>query len=133
MGDGGYESLRHPIYSGIQDRVYESLPRSLSSNSPKVTKGITGLHGFSSRSSSLRRKDSQRSCSTKDAHLLYAQVDRSKKRRADVENDSSPDSNQVPPSLLDDLSRAKEPLYATIGHRPRPILLQSSSVKTADV
>lgn len=126
-GDGGYESLQHrqPIYAGIsspavQDKViYESLPRSQSGNTGPTTK-LVGIQGFGvGRTSSLRRKD------TSD---LYAQVDRSKKKKngggGGGESSSSletcsPVSNPLR-SLLDEAMTTREPLYATIGHKPRP-------------
>ena len=109
----------------MQDKViYESLPRSHSGSTGPATKlvGIQNFSGRNSRNSSLRRKD------TSD---LYAQVDRSKKKRAGISGGSavgdssssletcSPVSNPLR-SLLDEAMTSREPLYATIGHKPRP-------------
>lgn len=65
-------------FAGIA--AYESLPRSRSSNSPSIqnrsiTTNLVGIHSFS-RSSSLRRQVDET-----NAGALYAQVDRSKKKR----------------------------------------------------
>ena len=104
----------------MQDKViYESLPRSQSGGSGNTgpTTKLVGIQGFG-RTNSLRRKD------TSD---LYAQVDRSKKKRnggGGGESSSSletcsPVSNPLR-SLLDEAMTTREPLYATIGHKPRP-------------
>jgi len=136
-GDGGYESLQHrqPIYAGIsspavQDKViYESLPRSHSGTTGPTTK-LVGIQGYGvGRTSSLRRKD------TSD---LYAQVDRSKKKRAGGgggESSSSletcsPISNPLR-TLLDEAMSTREPLYATIGHKPRPNLTSQQQQQQA--
>ena len=108
----------------MQDKViYESLPRSHSSSTGPATK-LVGIQNFSrtnSRSSSFRQKD------TSD---LYAQVDRSKKKRTGIggaaAGDSSSSLETCSPvsnplrSLLDEAMSSREPLYATIGHKPRP-------------
>ena len=107
----------------MQDKViYESLPRSQSGSTGPATKlvGIQNFSGINSRSSSLRRKD------TSD---LYAQVDRSKKKRTGIgggAGDSSSSLETCSPvsnplrTLLDEAMSSREPLYATIGHKPRP-------------
>ena len=149
--DGGYESLhsRKPPQE-VSYAGYESLPRSISANTsrPLPVTGITGLHGFSSRSSSLRGKSGGQQPSLPlpvepiDPNLaLYAKVDRSKKKGSssgDSSDTCSPVSN---PGGGGSLIRApsvgentKEPLYATIGHR-RPMLppVVHSNSKMSDV
>lgn len=118
------------ITAAVQDKViYESLPRSHSGTTGPTTK-LVGIQGYGvGRTSSLRRKD------TSD---LYAQVDRSKKKRAGGgggESSSSletcsPISNPLR-TLLDEAMSTREPLYATIGHKPRPNLTSQQQQQQA--
>ena len=121
------------ITAAVQDKViYESLPRSHSGSTGPSTK-LVGIQSFGiGRTSSLRRKD------TSD---LYAQVDRSKKKRpgggaggggessSSIET-CSPISNPLR-TLLDEAMSTREPLYATIGHKPRPNLTSQQQQQAA--
>ena len=122
---------------------YESLPRSLSASTSKApTTGITGLQGFSSRSSSLRGRKQQPQPpplppEPGDGHVLYAKVDRSKKKASsDSSETGSPISNPEQHVIRAPSETTKEPLYATIGSNRRPMLPQmvhSTSNKMSDV
>ena len=151
--DGGYESLhsRRPVQE-VSYAGYESLPRSISANTsrPLPATGITGLHGFSSRSSSLRGKSGGGKqlqalpVEPIDPNLanLYAKVDRSKKRSNGSSCESSDTCSPVSnPGIGSGASgslireNTKEPLYATIGSNRRPMLPQAahSNGKMSDV
>ena len=145
--DGGYESLhsRKLVHGeAVAYTGYESLPRSLSASKPNT--GITGLQGFSSRSSSLRGRSKQPlppplPPEPQDgSHVLYAKVDRSKKKASSESSDTcSPVSNPEALHVIrapNSENNTKEPLYATIGSNRRPMLPQmvhSTSNKMSDV
>lgn len=121
---------------------YESLPRSLSASTSKApTTGITGLQGFSSRSSSLRGRKQQPPPLPPEpgdaCHVLYAKVDRSKKKASSESSETgSPISNSEQHVIRAPSETTKEPLYATIGSNRRPMLPQmvhSTSNKMSDV
>lgn len=131
-GDGGYESLpprRPSIYAGIPSSpalaIYESLPRSQSGSSARTH--LVGIQSFSrspslarpsppSREAAQGRYPAERGSSP----VLYAQVDRSKKRPpvstapGETGSGGSPSDNG---STGNASPMDKEPLYATIGHK----------------
>ena len=142
--DGGYESLHSRKLvdtEAVAYTGYESLPRSLSASKPNT--GITGLQGFSSRSSSLRGRSKQPlppplPPEPQDgSHVLYAKVDRSKKKASSESSETgSPISNSEQHVIRAPSETTKEPLYATIGSNRRPMLPQmvhSTSNKMSDV